>query len=180
MCPSCMDLYVIHVFWNYIKILFLVQTISCLSSLSEPISHDFIVSLVLSLASFEDRNSRDWCLWFSIESVKLFIGRLLWWKHDFAICLGISFPLTVQACLQVQRMGIYECHLQVPSMETKLLCTKVHPVIDMICAFYFQYLKMKCFSTFLQGFVQLIGEIPLWSAVLNAPHWGFSRPPIGA
>lgn len=135
----------------------------------------------LSLASFEDRNSTDWCLWFSIESVKLFIGHLLWWKHDFAICLGISFPLTVQACLQVvQRMGIYECHLQVPSMETKLLCTKVHPVIDMICAFYFQYLKMKCFSTFLQGFVQLIGEIPLWSAVLNAPHWGFSRPPIGA
>lgn len=151
MCPSCMDLYVIHVFWNYIKILFLVQTISCLSSLSEPILHDFIVSLVLAWQVLKIEIPQTGAFWFSIESVKLFIGRLLWWKHDFAICLGISFPLTVQACLQVQRMGIYECHLQVPSMETKLLCTKVHPVIDMICAFYFQYLKMKCFSTFLQG-----------------------------
>lgn len=135
----------------------------------------------LSLASFEDGNSTDWCLWFSIESVKLFIGHLLWWKHDFAICLGISFPFN---CSSLLTSSTKDGDLWMPLASTehgnKVVMHKSPPCHWYDMCFLFPVLENEVLLNFFTGLAQLIGEIPLWSAVLNAPHWGFSRPPIGA
>lgn len=151
MCPSCMDLYVIHVFWNYIKILFLVQTISCLSSLSEPISHDFIVSLVLSLASFEDRNSTDWCL-----LIQHWICKVVYWspplvKARFCNMLRHFFSFNCSSLLTSAKDGDLWMPLASTEHGNKVVMHKSPPCHWYDMCFLFPVLENEVLLNFFTG-----------------------------